>query len=106
MEENIKLPVDGERLREFTRVLQKYKAGKASIERRTIAAENWWKLRNQAEERKSIEGLQGFQAVSGWLHNIIVSKHGTPWRPTRSRRSCPGRRGTGRRPGCCPGSSR
>ena len=47
------LPVDGERLREFTRVLQKYKAGKASIERRTIAAENWWKLRNQAEERKS-----------------------------------------------------
>ena len=75
MEENIKLPVDGERLREFTRVLQKYKAGKASIERRTIAADNWWKLRNQAEERKSIEGLQGFQAVSGWLHNIIVSKH-------------------------------
>ena len=75
MEEKIKLPVDGERLREFTRVLQKYKAGKASIERRTIAAENWWKLRNQAEERKSIEGLQGFQAVSGWLHNIIVSKH-------------------------------
>ena len=75
MEERIKLPVDGERLREFTRILQKYKAGKASIERRTIAAENWWKLRNQAEERKSIEGLQGFQAVSGWLHNIIVSKH-------------------------------
>ena len=75
MEEKIKLPVDGERLREFTRVLQKYKAGKASIERRTIAAENWWKLRNQAEERKSIEGLQGFQAVSGWLHNVIVSKH-------------------------------
>ena len=75
MEEKIMLPVNGERLREFTRVLQKYKAGKASIERRTIAAENWWKLRNQAEERKSIEGLQGFQAVSGWLHNIIVSKH-------------------------------
>lgn len=75
MEEKIMLPVDGERLREFTGVLQKYKAGKASIERRTIAAENWWKMRNQAEERKSIEGLQGFQAVSGWLHNIIVSKH-------------------------------
>lgn len=75
MDEKVVLPVDGERLREFTRVLQKYKAGKASIERRTIAAENWWKLRNQAEERKSIEGLQGFQAVSGWLHNVIVSKH-------------------------------
>ena len=70
-----RLPVDGERLREFTRVLHKYKAGKASVERRTVAAENWWKLRNSAEERKESEGTGGFQAVSGWLHNVIVSKH-------------------------------
>lgn len=75
MEQEIRLPVDSRRLQEFSRVLQKYKAGKASIEKRTIAAENWWKLRNQVEERKSTEGLQGFQAVSGWLHNVIVSKH-------------------------------
>lgn len=75
MENEMKLPVDGQRLREFTGILQKYKAGKHSVERRTIAAENWWKLRNQAEERKSSEGLSGFQAVSGWLHNVIVSKH-------------------------------
>lgn len=69
------VPVDAVRLQEFTRILQKYKSGKNSIERRTIAAENWWKLRNQVEERKSTEGLGGFQAVSGWLHNVIVSKH-------------------------------
>ncbi len=75
MENEIKLPVDGQRLREFTGILQKYKTGKHSVERRTIAAENWWKLRNQAEERKTSEGLRGFQAVSGWLHNVIVSKH-------------------------------
>ena len=77
MEQNIKaaLPVGGERLREFTQILHKYKAGKASIERRTVAAENWWKLRNSAEERKVSEGTGGFQAVSGWLHNVIVSKH-------------------------------
>ena len=75
MDNEMKLPVDSQRLREFTGILQKYKAGKHSVERRTIAAENWWKLRNQAEERKSSEGLSGFQAVSGWLHNVIVSKH-------------------------------
>ncbi len=75
MENQMKLPVDSQRLREFTVILQKYKTGKHSVERRTIAAENWWKLRNHAEERKTSEGLNGFQAVSGWLHNVIVSKH-------------------------------
>jgi len=67
MDNNIKstLPVDSERLREFTRILHKYKAGKASVEKRTVAAENWWKLRNSAEERKESEGTGGFQAVSG-----------------------------------------
>ncbi len=75
MEESIRLPVDENRLAEFTRTLQKYKAGKASVERRAVAAENWWKLRNSAEERKSSEGGGGFQAASGWLHNVVVSKH-------------------------------
>ena len=76
MDENIMTAaVNAQTLTELTRILQKYKAGKASIERRTVAAENWWKLRNQAEERKKTEGIGGFQAVSGWLHNVIVSKH-------------------------------
>ena len=75
MDKETGLPVGEKRLAEFTRILQKYKAGKASIERRTVAAENWWKLRNSAEERRSHEPGEGFQAVSGWLHNVIVSKH-------------------------------
>ena len=75
MNETMILPVDEKRLAEFTGILQKYKAGKASVERRTVASENWWKLRNSAEERKSTEGQGGFQAASGWLHNVIVSKH-------------------------------
>ena len=75
MNETMILPVDEKRLREFTGILQRYKAGKASIERRTVASENWWKLRNSAEERKNTQGQEGFQAVSGWLHNVIVSKH-------------------------------
>lgn len=68
--------ITAERLREFTALLQKYKAGKASLERRVVAAENWWKLRNRFEERR--QGLSddgGFKSVSGWLHNVIVSKH-------------------------------
>ena len=75
MNETMILPVDEKRLREFTGILQRYKAGKASIERRTVASENWWKLRNSAEERKNTQGQEGFQAASGWLHNVIVSKH-------------------------------
>ena len=68
--------VNAERLREFTRVLQSYKAGKASLERRVVAAENWWKLRNRFEEAKQGHGSpEGYQSESGWLHNVIVSKH-------------------------------
>ena len=68
--------IDAERLREFTAVLQKYKAGKASLERRVVAAENWWKLRNRFQEARDGHGSpEGYQSESGWLHNVIVSKH-------------------------------
>ncbi|MBO6041566.1 MAG: hypothetical protein J6P58_10160, partial [Oscillospiraceae bacterium] len=68
--------ITAERLREFTALLQKYKTGKASLERRVVSAENWWKLRNRFEQRRA--GLNddgGFQSASGWLHNVIVTKH-------------------------------
>ena len=68
--------IDASRLREFTAVLQKYKSGKAALERRVVAAENWWKLRNRFEESRSgVHSETGFQSESGWLHNVIVSKH-------------------------------
>ena len=77
MDENTSLPPVGrERLEELTRILQRYKTGKANLERRVVAAENWWKLRNSAEESKeSSLGDGGFRSKSGWLHNVIVSKH-------------------------------
>lgn len=70
-------PIGPEQLRKFTFVLQKYKAGKAHTESRILASENWWKLRNTIEEQKTtnIGGDGGFVATSGWLHNVIVSKH-------------------------------
>ena len=69
--------IDSEKVMELTRILQKYKNGKAQTERRILASENWWKLRNSMEEQRKTEiGKDGgFTSVSGWLHNVIVSKH-------------------------------
>ena len=66
-----------EQIRRFTQVLEKYKEGKSKTESRILASENWWKLRNSIEEQKTtnIGKDGGFQSVSGWLHNVIVSKH-------------------------------
>lgn len=70
-------PIGSEQLKHFTDILQKYKSGKALTEQRIIAAENWWKLRNSTEEGKTTNiGADGsFTSKSGWLHNVITSKH-------------------------------
>ena len=66
-----------EQLKKFTKVLLEYKAGKAKTDARIISSENWWKLRNTREEKKETEigNDGGFTSVSGWLHNVIASKH-------------------------------
>ena len=78
-ENNITIqPIIGsEQVKQFTRVLEKYKSGKVRTEQRIIASENWWKLRNSAEEHRTTDMGRdgGFQSCSGWLHNVIVSKH-------------------------------
>ena len=69
--------IGAEQLQAFTKTLEEYKAGKSHTEQRILASENWWKLRNSIEEQKDSKaaGDEGFKAVSGWLHNVIVSKH-------------------------------
>ena len=64
-------------LKKFMKILQQYKVGKSATDRRIIASENWWKLRNTMEEQKETEVGKdgGFTSRSGWLHNVIVSKH-------------------------------
>lgn len=66
-----------EQLMRFMQILQKYKTGKSQTENRIVASENWWKLRNTAEEQKktNVGKDGGFTSKSGWLHNVIVSKH-------------------------------
>ena len=70
-------PIGAEQLKKFTAVLEKYKTGKSNTDRRILASEQWWKLRNTTEEQKetNIGADGGFKSVSGWLHNVIVSKH-------------------------------
>ena len=77
MEERLSPAIGAEELKKFMKILHQYKAGKANTDRRIIASENWWKLRNTLEEQKETEiGLDGgFTSRSGWLHNVIVSKH-------------------------------
>ena len=69
--------IGAKEVKQFTAILQKYKTGKAQTERRIIASENWWKLRNSVEEQKvsNIGADGGFRSASAWLHNVIVSKH-------------------------------
>lgn len=69
--------IGAEQLKELTAILEKYKAGKSQTEKRILASEQWWKLRNSTEEQKAtnIGSDGGFKSVSGWLHNVIVSKH-------------------------------
>ncbi|MBQ6398247.1 MAG: hypothetical protein IJI06_08900 [Oscillospiraceae bacterium] len=71
------LPVNEQRLLDFDKVLEKYKAGKKRLESRVVAAENWWKMRNEAEARKedAIGWDDSFRAKSAWLHNVLISKH-------------------------------
>ena len=69
--------IDSEQLKTFLKVLEEYKTGKTNTESRIVASEDWWKLRNSTqEERKTEIGKDGgYKSVSGWLHNVLVSKH-------------------------------
>lgn len=66
-----------EQIKKLTEILRQYKSGKIHTERRVIDAEQWWKLRNNGEEAKDRATMaeRGYKATSGWLHNVIVSKH-------------------------------
>lgn len=78
MQQPAQQAVDEKRLQEWNKKLTEYKTGKASVDRRVQAAEDWWKLRNDAQEMRSgatAAGADQFKSVSGWLHNVIVSKH-------------------------------
>lgn len=62
-----------ERLQELTETLNKYKAGKTTLEKRIINAEQVWKLRHWEQIRA--KNTADPEPTSGWLVNAILSKH-------------------------------
>ena len=66
-----------ERLIKATETLIKYQSGKASVDRRVIASQQWWKLNNweEIEKERGVKGAARRKSNTGWLWNSIVGKH-------------------------------
>ena len=62
-------------------ILQKYKNGKANLEKRIIDNEQWWKMRHWEQIAKAEELEKDYKqrrirkATSAWLFNSMVNKH-------------------------------
>lgn len=71
------LPIGTEQVRQAREVLNKYKTGKANLERKIIESEQWYKLRSwECMRREKNSGRAGdVEPVSGWLFNAIANKH-------------------------------
>ena len=66
-------PIGREAVHKATQILQKYKEGKANLERRIIDNEQWYKLRHWESMRKS--NTNDVEPTSAWLFNCIANKH-------------------------------
>ena len=66
-----------ERLNSATNTLLRYRSGKSSVNKRVIAAQQWWKLKNWEQIRleKGFKGAMAHPSNTGWLWNCIVGKH-------------------------------
>ena len=62
-----------EQIQEAQLTLQKYKEGKANLERRIVENEQWFKLRHWECMRKA--ETNQVEPSSGWLFNAIANKH-------------------------------
>lgn len=66
-------PIGKDAVHKATMTLQKYKEGKANLERRIIDNEQWYKMRHWECMRK--ENGNQIEPSSGWLFNCIANKH-------------------------------
>ena len=65
-------PIGKEQIHEATLTLNRYRQGKANLEQRIIANEQWYKMRHWGcIDHKN----NAVQPVSGWLFNAIANKH-------------------------------
>lgn len=63
--------IGAEQVRKAAEILQKYKRGKAFLERKLVENEQFWKLRHW----ESARGQKKHTPATAWLWNVIVSKH-------------------------------
>ena len=65
------------RLNDATVTLLDYMSKKSSVNKRIIAAQEWWKLNNwkQIEASRGTQGSNPNKSNTGWLWNCIVGKH-------------------------------
>lgn len=61
-----------EQVQKANQIMQKYKEGKANLERRIVDNEQWYKLRHWECLR---DKKQDIQPTSAWLFNCIANKH-------------------------------
>ncbi|MBP5726048.1 MAG: hypothetical protein J6Y48_03125, partial [Clostridia bacterium] len=66
-----------DKLIEAEKLLLEYKKGKASVDRRIINAQDWWKIRNwlQIENARGTKGATEIKSATAWLWCCIVGKH-------------------------------
>lgn len=67
------VPIGREEAAKALRTLKEYKAGKAALERRVVANEDWWRLRHWEHIRSG--GEKEAEPASAWLQNCIAGKH-------------------------------
>lgn len=70
-DEAVEQPIGKEQVRRAMETLEKYKRGKANLEKRIIENEQFWKLRHWEQMGKSSE----VEPSSGWLVNVILNRH-------------------------------
>ena len=84
---NLNKPIGEKEIKAAYEILQRYKAGKANLDRRVVEDEQWWELRHwnyirgnqrtvpKEEGSSERERVPGPEPASAWLFNVITSKH-------------------------------
>ncbi|MBQ5642278.1 MAG: hypothetical protein IIV13_00780 [Bacteroidaceae bacterium] len=66
-------PIGKQQIHDAQQILNRYKTGKANLEKRIVENEQWYKLRHWECMRKG--GKNAVEPYSGWLFNAIANKH-------------------------------
>ena len=66
-----------ERIRKARMIMDRYKRGKASVDRRVQESQKWWKGKNWEviQEKTDVKGVEEFHRNTRWLWNSIAGKH-------------------------------